>query len=177
MAAPVTTVSSLRLPKRLEQDERYPLIVRRLGAEMRPLWSAGVLEVPTVELTPPLATALKSALSAKRIVRGLEDAERSLAAEAKGLRLIDDRTGAERGSRVSRLLLLADDGAESFCRQVEMVLQRHSPRVLAVRLCADGDVLGRLLYGPDKLAKLVMVDHKDAVAQVLLALAGEPIAD
>ena len=36
---------------------------------------------------------------------------------------------------------------------------------------ADERALGQLLFGPDQLARLLLVEHKDAVSAVLLALA------
>ncbi len=67
--------------------------------------------------------------------------------------------------------MLADDGAERFYRNVESLLRRHAPRVLALRLSADERALGQLLFGPDERARLLLVEHKDAVSAVLLALA------
>jgi hypothetical protein len=78
-----------------------------------------------------------------------------------------------RGVRISRLLLLADDGADRFYRRVESLLRRHGPRVLALRLDLDAAALGGLLFGPGRRARLLLIEHKDAVCRVLLALAGE----
>jgi hypothetical protein len=72
---------------------------------------------------------------------------------------------------VSRLLLLADDGADRFYRQVETLLRRHGPRVLAVVLEIDEHGLGELLFGPGRVARLLMLEHKQAVGSVLLAMA------
>jgi hypothetical protein len=137
------------------------------------LWAGAELRVAQAELAPALEAALKSAFSAGRIVRGLESAERVLAAEEHGLKHVDRKTGVERGRRISRLVLLADDGSERFYREVEALLRRHAPRVLALRLSADERALGELLFGPDQVARLLMVEHKDAVSAVLLALAAQ----
>ncbi len=75
-----------------------------------------------------------------------------------------------RGVRVSRLLVLADDGAERFYRQVERLLRRYGSRVLAVRLEADADALGELLFGTNGRARLLMLNHKEAVSAFLLAM-------
>ena len=72
--------------------------------------------------------------------------------------------------RVSRLLLLADDGAERFYRHVETLLRRHGPRVLAVRLDLDAHALGELLFGPGRLVRLLMIVHKEAVSAILLTM-------
>ena len=71
----------------------------------------------------------------------------------------------------SRLLVMADDGAERFYRQVERLLLRHGPRVLAVRLEVDADTLGEVVFGPGRRARLLLLDHKEAVSGVLLSMA------
>ena len=75
-----------------------------------------------------------------------------------------------RGVRISRLLILANDGAERFYRNVETILYRHKPRVLAVLHEIDAIGLGELLFGPGNIARLVMLNHKQAVGSVLLAM-------
>ncbi|MCP4625382.1 MAG: hypothetical protein GY850_17950 [bacterium] len=126
-----------------------------------------------VRLSSELAAALKNANGAGQVVRGLEHVERVLAGEARGMRLADQRIGAARGVRVSRVLVLANDGAERFYRQVESLLRRHGQRVLAVRVEIDADGLGELLFGPGSLARLLMIGHKEAVGLVLSAMAGQ----
>ena len=87
------------------------------------------------------------------------------------MRMADQQSEIARGVRVSRLLILARDGAQRFYRNVETLLRRHGPRVLAVRLEIDEKGLGELLFGPHQVARLVMLEHKNAVASVLLAMA------
>jgi hypothetical protein len=166
-------METLRLPKRVEGEPAAADLARQLVARSRPLWAGAASRVAQVEITPGLEAALKSAFSARQIVRGLEAAERVLAGEARGLKRVDRRTGVERGSRVSRLLILADDGAERFYRNVDALVHRHAPRVLALRVSADEQSLGGLLFGPDQVARLLLVEHKDAVSAVLLALAAQ----
>lgn len=166
-------MEELRLPKKLEAEPGAAHLVSELAARGQPLWAGGRLCVAQADVSPALATALRSAFSAGQIVRGLEDAERALAAEEQGLSHVDRKTGVARGRRVSRLLVLADDGAERFYRNVESLLRRHAPRVLALRLSADERALGELLFGADRVARLLLVEHKDAVSAVLLALAAQ----
>lgn len=164
---------ALRLPRKVELEPGAAPLAAQLATRSEPLWAGGELRVARAELTPALEAELKSAFSAGRIVRGLETAERVLAAEEKGLRHVDRSTGVARGQRVSRLLILADDGSERFYRDVESLLRRQAPRVLALRLSADERVLGQLLFGPDGKARLVLLEHKDAVSAVLLTLASQ----
>jgi hypothetical protein len=163
---------NLQMPRAVERDPRGPEVLRILSTRTRPLWSSGV-EVPTVELGPELAKTLCSAQGFGHVIRGLESAERALAAEARGLRLAQGATPLRSDVRISRLLLLAEDGAERFYRHVETLLRRHGSRVLAVRLHVDARALGELLFGPGRRVRLVMITHKEAVSAILLAMAGQ----
>lgn len=161
----------LRLPKEVESAPGGARLARQLVTRALPLWEGGGLRVPQAELSSGIKVALQSAYSASRIARGFEGAERVLASEQQGLSNVDRKTGVERGGRVSRLLVLSNDGSERFYREVELLLRRHAPRVLALRLAADEHVLGELLFGPGRVARLLLVEHKDAVSAILLALA------
>jgi hypothetical protein len=164
---------TLRLPKSVESDPRGEQLLRSLTTHTRLLWPGGEIGIPAAAMTPELAEALRSAYSAGRVVRSLEKAEQALATEERGLQMADKQSGVPRGVRVSRLLLLADDGAERFYRHIEALLRRHGPRVLAVRLEMDEKGLGELLFGPGQVARLLMLEHKQAVGSVLLAMAGQ----
>ena len=124
-------METLRLPRKVEDEPGAAQLASELAARSEPLWAGGDLRVARAEIAPGLEAALKSAFSAGRIVRGLEGAQRALSVEQQGLEHVDRKTGVERGRRVSRLLILADDGSERFYREVESLLRRHAPRVLA----------------------------------------------
>lgn len=162
---------ALRLPRQVESDPRAQQLLRILTTKTRLLWQEGELEVSVAALRSELATALRKALGAGQVVRSLESAERTLAAEERGLSLVDRQSVVPRGVRVSRLLVMADDGAERFYRQVERLLRRHGPRLLAVRIEVDADTLGELVFGPGRRARLLLLDHKEAVSGVLLSMA------
>jgi hypothetical protein len=162
---------ALRLPKLVEADPHGARLLSDLAAQAKLLWPQGAIAVPEVQLGAGLREVLQKAHKAGRVVRGLESTERKLAAEEHGLGLADQQSGVLRGGRVSRLLILADNGAERFYRQVEKLLRRHGPRVLALRLNVSAETLGEMLFGPGRRALLLMLDHKEAVGAVLLALA------
>ncbi|MHB8769373.1 MAG: hypothetical protein ACYC7J_00020 [Syntrophales bacterium] len=162
---------SLRLPKSVESDPRGPLVLRNLTTHTQLLWQGSEIGIPTARMTRELAEALRKAYSAGQVVRSLEKTERTLAAEERGLGMADRQSGVPRGARISRLLLLANDGAERFYRQIDALLRRHGPRVLAVRFELDEQKLGELLFGPGSVARLLMLEHKQAVGSVLLAMA------
>ena len=162
---------ALRLPRLVEADPRGRHIPRTLTTRTRPLWQGSETEVPACTLSPELVEVLRNAHGAGQVVRGLENATRRLANEDRGLGLADRHSGVPRGVRVSRLLVMADDGAERFYRQVETLLLRHGPRLLALRLDVDAEAFGALIFGPGRHVRLLMLDHKEAVSAFLLALA------
>jgi hypothetical protein len=165
---------ALQLPKLVEADPRGRELLRILTAHARPLWPEGKIQVPMVAFSPALAEALRTARRAGQLVRSLEGAERRLVAEDRGLDLVDQRSGVLRGARVSRLLVLADDGTERFYRQVEKLLRQQGRRVLALRLDVKAETLGQMLFGPGRRAVLLLLDHKEAVSAMLLALVESP---
>jgi hypothetical protein len=170
--ANIPAQKTMRLPKLVESDPREPQLLLSLTTHTQPLWRESKLGIPAAVPSPELVEALRNAYASGQVIRGLESAERRLAAEERGLQMADRQMGMPRGVRVSRLLLLANDGAERFYRNVETLLHRHGLRVLAVRLEIDAGGLGELLYGPGRIARLVMLEHKQAVGSVLLAMAG-----
>ena len=163
-------MEKIKLPKAVENEPRSAALASGLASRAHPLWEGGERCIPHADLSPALEAALKSAFSTGQIVRGFEAAQSALAAEERGLQNVNRKTGVARGQRISRLLVLTEDGAERFYRNVEGLVRRHAPRVLALRLSADERTLGNLLFGPDQVARLLLVERKNAVSAVLLAL-------
>lgn len=161
---------SLRLPKLVESDPRGAALLQNLLEHAEPIRPDSEVYVSLARFEG-IQSALQSVHREGRIVRGLETAKRMLAAEAHGLSLVDRSSGVKRGVRVSRLLLLANDGSDGFYRQVETLLRRHGHRVLAIRLDADAAGLGAPLFGEGRLTRLLMIQHKDAVAALLFKFA------
>lgn len=167
------TTNAVRLPKAIESDSRAPQLLHALVSHSRLLWQGGTLSVPAAQLSDALREILLSIHHAGQVVRGLEKAEQKLATEARGQGLADRKSGVTRGVRISRLLILTSDGAERFYRQVESLLRRYGSRIIAVRLAVDAEELGALLYGPGRMARLLLVEHKAAVGAALLTLADQ----
>jgi hypothetical protein len=162
---------ALKLPKQVEADPRGQNLLNVLAVNARPLWPGGKIMAPVAIFKPALAEVLRSANTSGMLMRGLEDTESKLAAENRGLNLVDRKSGVLRGERVSRLLVLADDGAERFYRQVEKLLRLHGPRLLALRLDVNAETLGQKIFDKESRVLLLLLDHKDAVSDFLLALA------
>lgn len=169
-ASPGTwNIKDLRFPKPLDNDPRALSLHGLLKANCHKLWEGGSLEVPTLQWTEPLAAALAEALRQKHVVQGVDRAERALAQEARGIALVDARSDTPRGSRVSRLLLTSNDGAERFYRQIERLLRTQGARLLVVRLNASSEQLSRVTGDPHGMARALLIEHKLSVASVLLS--------
>jgi hypothetical protein len=164
-------LSEIRFPRQLEADETAEAIRKALMARTVKLWSGGDLEVARIAMDEPLKKALRMARLQGRIQCGFETVFGRLAGESKGIEQVRERGGAPYGDRVSRLLLFSNDGAERFYRHVESLLQAHAPRLLGCLLDIDGLALGSALTGKEARIKLVMVDHKDAVSEILRTVA------
>lgn len=158
-------------PREIESDPCVPALRAALAARVHPLWREATMRVSTVPLDATLAAALGRA-GAGTLVLGLEAATTVLAREAHGLAAVDARGGAARPARISRLLLLAADGAERFYRAAESLARRHGARLLVCRLDAPASALGHVVLGRPVGVKAVLVQHKQVVAAVLRAMAG-----
>lgn len=160
------------LPREIEANPDHTAIRARFAAPDRLLWRGGQLMVPVFPLRPPLAATLAAAYGEGQLVLGFERVAKALADETRGLAALARREGSTPPARISRLLLLSDDGADRLYRHAERLIVTHAPRVLAAVLAADAAALGRATTGRDVAVKIVLVQHKQAVAALMRALAG-----
>ena len=160
-----------RLPREVEESGRGDAVRRALAAHALRLGPAGPR--PLLPLAPALVDALRRARVRGRLAPGLEPAEDSLEQERAGLAAVDARTGRPRARRISRLALVSRDAADRLQRRLARLAERHADRLLLLVLDAEGRAIGRALFGREKETKLLLVSHKQAVAEVLLALAPE----
>jgi hypothetical protein len=163
-------LSTLRLPRSLESDGSAEKIREVFAASTTLLWQQGQLKVPLLHINAPLAEALQKARLQRRIRFGFEDVAVRLAAEKKGVDELRQKTAAQQQNRVSRLLLFSGDGADRLYRHIEQILIEHRHRLLGCRLDMDSKALGKLLGAGSAGIKVILVEHKDAVSDVLRAL-------
>jgi hypothetical protein len=131
---------------------------------------------PKIQLDASVTTVLQRALRTTRLKRGFDTALAILANERRGLSKLQKNTGQAQKARVSRLILISSDASERLHREIAGTLERNAPRLLALTLQADSATLGSLLYGPAMLVKVLLLDHKDSVAEMLIAGAQQHIA-
>jgi hypothetical protein len=164
------SLDALRLPKAIEADARSSALPAALRQSVRKLWGSSSIEVPSAPWRESVASALAMAQREGHLVQGLEQAETKLAQQAHGMALADARRGAERGARVSRLLLIGNDGSERFYRQVERLVAMHAARLLPVWLDASSKELASVLSRPGGVVRALLIEHKDSVTRLLFVL-------
>ena len=106
----------------------------------------------------------------RRVRYGFDDIFDKLAGEKKGIDELLQKTKSPQQDRVSRLLLFSNDGAERLYRHIEQVLIEHHNRILGCKLDVDSKTLGQMVTGRTAGIKVILVEHKDAVSDVLLSL-------
>jgi hypothetical protein len=163
-------LSEMHFPRQLEADDSTEVIRRLLMAHTKRLWPGSKIDVPIIALSEQLKKALWKARLQGRIRIGYEEIFEKLASEKRGIDLVQRQTNASHGERISRLLFFARDGAERFYRNVEQTLLEHAPRLLGCMLDIDGGALGQFITGKSGIIKIIMIEHKDAVSDVLRAL-------
>ncbi|OQY45889.1 MAG: hypothetical protein B6240_08105 [Desulfobacteraceae bacterium 4572_87] len=110
----------MKLPKQLEKEGVAPDVRAALEAERIALYGDSAIDVPVLKLTPKLRTNIFHAKSQGEIVIGYEAIAKALANELRGLKKIDSL-----GDRVSRLLMVTNDGSPRFYREVAFLQKRQ----------------------------------------------------
>ena len=160
----------MRLPRELEADGTAGTICRLLMTRTVQLSPCGDFSVPLITMGDPLKKVLQRANLNGQIRWGLEAISDKLARERRGIDHLRKGKGLPTGERVSRLLLISNDGSQRFYRQVEHLIQIHAPRLLGGMIDMDGSGLGCLITGKERQVKVIMAEHKGVVSEILRTL-------
>ena len=163
-------LSDMRFPRQLEAAGLSEKIRETLVAEKTRLWPEGKLEVPVLNISESLTGAIKKARMQRRVRFGFDEIFDKLASEKKGIDHLHEQMKSQQNERISRLLLFSNDGAERLYRHIEQALTEHRLRILGCQLDTDGKTLGQLITGRSVGIKVILVEHKEAVSDVLRAL-------
>ncbi|MDD4092044.1 MAG: hypothetical protein PHQ63_05755 [Smithellaceae bacterium] len=164
-------LKNVNFPRQLEAAGLAEKIRLALAERQTKLWPEGKMEVPVLRISESLIATIRNARLQRRIRFGFDDIFEKLAAEKKGIDEMLQKNKSQQNYRVSRLLLFSNDGAERLYRHIEQALVEHRLRILGCQLDIDGKELGRLIAGRSAGIKVILVEHKDAVSDVLRALA------
>jgi hypothetical protein len=161
----------LRLPKDVKDHPRLAELEGAFTADMRVLREGGVVQASHWPLDGAVRRALKAALNMGHLTQGLEAIARVLDREQKGLAALAAKSGAPQAPRLSRLLILANDGTERFYHDVESLLRRNADRTWAVVVAADAEQLGAAATQKGGIAKALLIDERRALGLFLSTLA------
>ncbi len=163
-------LSDMRFPRQLEADGSADIIRGSLMARTSKLWAGSSSDVPVITLNESMKAVLKQARARGRIRYGLEQILQKLASEKTGIANVRGRSDSPYGDRLSRLLLVSNDGAERLYRNIEQVLDAHAPRLLCCMLDIDSAALGKFFTDKEVTIKIVMAEHKDVLSDILRAM-------
>jgi len=155
----------MKLPKQLEKDNVESEVRAALDQESIELCDDSTMSIPVLKLNPELQNQIRYAKFRDEVVLGFGEVEKALKNELHGLQKANNQ-----GSRVSRLLLVTNDGSPRFYRQLEFLNKSQGSRVLICRLDVDSEVMGNILELKEKKVKAVLVNRKESVVNVLKSL-------
>ena len=163
-------LSDFKLPRELEVDGSSEAIRKVLRARTVQLWPGGERSLPVIIMGEPLKKVLQRASLNGQLRLGLEAISHKLKKEERGMANLRIDRSLHTGDRVSRLLLISNDGAERFYRHIENLLQTNTQRVFGCMLDMNSAALGSLITGRVKHVKIIMAEHKRVVAEILRAI-------
>lgn len=163
-------IKTYKLPRQLVLDPKAEGLLEHLFSCTRKLKPESGLDVPVLELNDALKKSLLTARRAGHAVRGLDNASEILLIERNGILKLNKQD--VQGDRLSRLVILSNDGSDNFYNKVNNLLVKHMPRVLGLLIDVDSYTFGNLLFGEGKIAKLILIDRKDDVSLILMTING-----
>ncbi len=155
----------IKLPKDLVKQKVDEQICSILENSLQPVSEGSETKIPCIELTQKVRSHIFYAGKTKHAVFGFESIEQTLAKELHGL----EKMGTI-PNRISRLLIVSNDGSDRFYRQLEFVEKSHGQRVMFIKVDVDSDKLAQTLGLKGKKIKSVLITHKDSVCNILKQL-------
>ena len=168
----VPSLIELKLPRAVEADHRKSQIDAILKRESKKLWDKSSITVPQISLSAQFESCLRAMVGRKQVERGLERIDQLLTSEQKGLLALQQKQASTPSHRVSRLLIIANDGSERFYRACEKTLFQHKERLILVYLNEPSSRLAQIFIGEKaNTLKAILVSDRDAVSAALFSLA------
>ncbi len=155
----------MKLSKQLEKEQVESDVRAVLEKESIELCSDSNIYIPILKLNPELRKQIFHAKFLDELIIGYRDVEKTLENELHGLHNVNNKS-----DRVSRLLIVTNDGSPRFYRQLEFLHEKQGGRVLICRLDVDSLLMGNILELKDKQVKAVLLNRKKSVVNVLKSL-------
>ena len=173
-AAKDVEVLAAALPRILIADGTAGLLAAAWVDRLREDRAAGRVGCPRFPFSKAVADALFASRRARQLERGLETIAEALERQASGLQsAAATRPAGPGGRRISRLLVIAEDGSARFEREAARLRARHADRLELIGLEADERALGEAVYGAGRRARALLLAHKEAVVRVLDAIGAD----
>jgi len=155
----------MKLPKQLGKEDLEEGVQAVLENESIELCSDSNIYIPVLKLNPELRKQIFYAKFQDELIVGSRDIEKFLKNELHGLKKVNNLS-----DRVSRVLLVTNDGSPRFYRQLEFLHKEQGGRVLICRLDIDSVLMGNILELKEKQVKAVLLNRKESVVNVLKSL-------
>ncbi len=155
----------MKLPKQLGQEEIESDVRAVLEKDSIELCSDSNIYIPVLKLNTELRKQIFYAKFIDELIIGYRDVEKTLENELHGLQNVKNKS-----DRVSRLLLVTNDGSPRFYKQLEFLHQNQGGRVLICRLDVDSLLMGNILELKNKQVKAVLLNRKKSVVNVLKSI-------
>jgi hypothetical protein len=156
-----------RWPRQLIAEGRAERLARWWIASGREAEGQGRPGFARYPLSRLIRGELFEARRARRLVRGLEGAEKQLASEELGLVQTRVSESSSESARISRLLVVSSDGSERFYRQVNKLRTQFSNRLEVLVILCDEAELGSSIFGEGRRARAILLHHKESVVGLL----------
>jgi hypothetical protein len=163
-------MQEIRFPKAVEKSDKFEDIKRYVTENQKKIWQKARTRAVFVPAEEKLLKLFQLEHKRGRLIRGFELVERTLVAQLEGIKNVDARTGVTRGKRLSRLVVVSNDGSERYYRKIDKLAEQFEAIVLVLRIDLDSASLGEMFFGPGKIAKVFMLDHKESLANALEAM-------
>ena len=155
----------MQLPKELAEEGLESEVREALALECVEIEGETTLSISVLKPNAELRKSLFYAKCMGEVVIGYEGIEKTLASERAGLQKVDNQS-----ERVSRLLLVSNDGSPRFYRELGFLNKKHGERVLICLLDMEGSALGKLLGLEGRAVKALLLNRKGSVVKVLKSL-------
>jgi hypothetical protein len=162
---PLCYSSHMQLPKQLKKDGVEADVRAALEKRRIEICSGSDLTIPVLTLTQELRQQLFYATALGELTIGADAIKKELQNERRGLANVNGLS-----ERISRLLIVSNDGSPRFYRELEFLHKQEGGRVLICLLDSDAASMGSILGLKGKQVKAILLNRKTSVANVLKSL-------
>lgn len=163
----------LRMPKDVADHPRREALESYFTTGARPIREGSRILVSVWSWDERIKKAIGVAAGAGHLQQGLEQIREVLEKEEKGLKAVQAKTGQAPAQRLSRLVLVSNDGTERFARDLEELLFHNTDRAHAVVLDVTAEVLGQMCTTKGRPVKALMIGERAALGWFLRNLADQ----